>query len=307
MIMDNTTGGVPPAGLDQVTVPAAADDSAGKPELFVYNTNATAPTAISDKKGQRQYAEIPNTENFYQPEDAEAWLNTLRQTPGSIDALITDLYWGKYFGDSAPIVGGDRYDIDTVKALQKAMDEANRAGAEDVSVVIAEKAWRGKALEAQSAGVTEDPAITVANDLREFARANGVSLGKKYIQKATAKVVAGGLDLNEELNRLRNQVVAGAYPAFADDIRKGLNVEDLTSAYKQTMADMLELDPDEIDLQDETLQKAFNSVDDSGKPSAVPLWKFKNDLRQDERWQYTDNAYNEVGMAVEGAARMMGL
>jgi len=56
------------------------------------------------------------------------------------------------------------------------------------------------------------------------------------------------------------------------------------------MANILEIDPDSITFSDPTLRKALQSTDASGKPSAQPLWQFEANLRNDPRWEYTNNA-----------------
>jgi hypothetical protein len=54
------------------------------------------------------------------------------------------------------------------------------------------------------------------------------------------------------------------------------------------MANILELNPDEIDLNDPSLEVAINDKGD------MNLSEFKRVLRQDSRWQYTNQAKEEV-------------
>ena len=74
------------------------------------------------------------------------------------------------------------------------------------------------------------------------------------------------------------------------------------------MANLLEIDPSQINfMKDPMISKALQYRDPSsgqgqsgsaGQPGVMPLWQFQQQVRQDPRWQYTDNARQEVmGMA----------
>ena len=74
------------------------------------------------------------------------------------------------------------------------------------------------------------------------------------------------------------------------------------------MANLLEIDPAQIDFtKDPLVSKALqfqgaksgpNQAGTDGAPGVMPLWQFQQQVRQDPRWQYTDNAKQEVmGMA----------
>jgi hypothetical protein len=54
---------------------------------------------------------------------------------------------------------------------------------------------------------------------------------------------------------------------------------------------LLEIEPDDISFDDPLLQRGLQGVGPDGKPSVVPLYDFQRQVREDPRWQYTDNAY----------------
>ena len=66
------------------------------------------------------------------------------------------------------------------------------------------------------------------------------------------------------------------------------------------MAAELELNPDQIDLNDPTLRMAITDKGD------MNLYDFKKALRQDNRWQYTANANEEVSNSVLGVLKDFG-
>ena len=79
------------------------------------------------------------------------------------------------------------------------------------------------------------------------------------------------------------------------------------AGYFSQLARYLELnDPNMIDLTDPLLQRAFTNVDDKGEPVAMPLWKFTQEIKKDDRWQSTDNAFSTYSRIGSNIARMMG-
>jgi hypothetical protein len=75
---------------------------------------------------------------------------------------------------------------------------------------------------------------------------------------------------------------------------KGVSLDALSSAYKSSMANLLEIDADSIGYNDQTLSKALQYIGPDGKPATKPLWQFESELRSDARWQYTNNARDTV-------------
>jgi hypothetical protein len=76
-----------------------------------------------------------------------------------------------------------------------------------------------------------------------------------------------------------------------DLLGQGYDLENIYAPYRQTMASVLEIDPNQIDLNDSTLRMAITDKGD------MNLYDFKKALRQDNRWQYTSAAKEEVSNA----------
>jgi hypothetical protein len=83
-------------------------------------------------------------------------------------------------------------------------------------------------------------------------------------------------------------------------LNQGYDLENIYAPYRQTMASTLELDPNTIDLNDPTLRMAITDKGD------MNLYDFKKTLRQDNRWQYTGSAKEEVSNAALGVLRDFG-
>jgi len=73
------------------------------------------------------------------------------------------------------------------------------------------------------------------------------------------------------------------------------------------MANVLELDPQQITADDPMIQRAIGQVDPkTGEPKVTGIWDFQQQLRKDPRWQRTDNAYKSYNDAAQSVLQMFG-
>lgn len=132
----------------------------------------------------------------------------------------------------------------------------------------------------------------VQSNIKQWASRNGLSLSDNLVNDYVRRIQAGDTTEFDVLQDLRRTYMAGAYPAWSDRIDAGYDIADIAAPYKQKMADLLEVDPNSIDFNDTLLQRGLQGIDSQGKPSVVPLYEFEKQIREDPRWQYTDNAYS---------------
>jgi hypothetical protein len=139
--------------------------------------------------------------------------------------------------------------------------------------------------------------------LQGIAKANGFSL--KDILPNISAVTAGGdletavlrgladgsIDINRVSQDARMLAAQGQPQYVRNLLSQGYDLEAVYAPYRRTMAAELELQPDEIDLNDSTLRMAITDKGD------MNLYDFKKALRQDNRWQYTGTAKEEVSNA----------
>ena len=125
--------------------------------------------------------------------------------------------------------------------------------------------------------------------LEEYADTFGMSYSKATLDSWSQGIFSGTNTLADIQEKIRRDS-ASAYPVFADDINKGTSVDALASAYKSSMANILEIDADTISWTDPTFRRALQYVGADGKPALKPIWQFEAELRQDPRWDLTDNA-----------------
>lgn len=145
-----------------------------------------------------------------------------------------------------------------------------------------------------------------AEQLRQVAHANGVQLSDGTLRNWLVRIAAG--EKMDGFEQYVRQMATDAYPQYADRLKAGQNLEDIVSPYKETMARVLEINPEQLDLFDPTLRKAFQATDPtSGQPTTKPLWQFEQELKQDTRWRSTNNARDELMGAGQKVLRDFGL
>ncbi len=135
--------------------------------------------------------------------------------------------------------------------------------------------------------------LSQTEELKQYARSYGLSYNDAKFNQWGSDIFAGNITTSEIQKAIQTEA-ASAYPAFSDQIQKGVSLDALSSAYKSSMANIFEIDADSIGYNDATLRKAMQYIGPDGKPAVKPLWEFENDLRSDARWQFTNNARESV-------------
>lgn len=142
-------------------------------------------------------------------------------------------------------------------------------------------------------------------DLRSYARAFGLQYTDADYNRWSQDVFAGKTTAFDIQSKIR-QDSASAFPVYSEQILNGITVDSIGSAYKSSMANILELDADAVGWTDPLLRKALQYTED-GKAAIMPLWKFEEELRRDPRWQYTNNARESVYNAVWNVGTEFGV
>jgi hypothetical protein len=81
---------------------------------------------------------------------------------------------------------------------------------------------------------------------------------------------------------------------------QGIDLQTVFSPYKNAMATTLEINPETISLSDPTLRAAI------GPDKEMSLYDFQRALRKDARWQYTNNAREDVFQSVNKVLQDFG-
>lgn len=142
--------------------------------------------------------------------------------------------------------------------------------------------------------------------LKDWARRNGVALTDNSINNYVRRIQSGDTTEADVLQDLRRTYLAGAYPGWADRIEAGQDIADIAEPYRQTMARILELPEDQVDLNDSLLRRGLQSVGPDGKPRVMPLYEFEQEIRKDPRWEFTENAYDVYSRVGTNLLRTFG-
>lgn len=145
-----------------------------------------------------------------------------------------------------------------------------------------------------------------ADAIRQAARAYGYSVSDAEMQAALTGGMYNGVAVTKDSILQKAQKSAkGKYFHLADQIDAGLSLEDIFSGYRNYAADLLEIDPNQIDFtKDSKFAKAFGSKE-TGQMS---LTDWTQMIKTDPTfgWQYTKQANQQATDVALTLARAFG-
>lgn len=154
-------------------------------------------------------------------------------------------------------------------------------------------------------GVYNGQAGTDVGNLKQTAWRNGVNISDAAINSFAQQIAAGTGSVGYYQQYIRNMAKTTA-PGYADQIDAGMDLYDVADPYRQSMAKILEINPNDIDLSDATLRGAMSTTTADGKPSTKSLWQFETELRKDPRWLQTNNARDGLMSVAHGVLQNFG-
>jgi hypothetical protein len=143
-------------------------------------------------------------------------------------------------------------------------------------------------------------------ELLKTARENGFQIsdilpGGTNEQQVLQGIASGKIDINRVAQDARKLAAQGQPQYVRDLLSQGYNLSQVFAPYRQTMAAILEIDdPNSIDLNDPLLRSAITDKGD------MNIYDFKKALRADSRWQYTEQARQDVSTAALQVLRDFG-
>jgi len=143
-------------------------------------------------------------------------------------------------------------------------------------------------------------------ELRDYAQKQGITLSDPTILSYVRSAVGGKTTINDAMTAIRT-TAASAYPHLAARMAAGETVADIADPYRQTMAKLLEMNPESLTVADPTIKRALQSKDPKGQPVLRTLYDFENDLRKDRRWNKTQNAQDQAMSTVNRVLQDFGL
>lgn len=128
---------------------------------------------------------------------------------------------------------------------------------------------------------------------------NGLPINLQSLSKIATESTLNPETLKANIN-LINMQAKTYFPALADKIDKGYTVKQLLTPYINARANILEEDPDTVDV------KSLSDVAKDPK-SLMNLYDYEISLRKDPKWRYTKNAQDSISNVARDIATTFGL
>ena len=127
-------------------------------------------------------------------------------------------------------------------------------------------------------------------DLQKIAAANGLDLQKAFGNQLPTWLASinKGESIETFKKQIRDVAKIGMPQNIASLLDNGVDLDAIYSPYKNVMASVLEINPESITLSDPLLRSAITGEKE------LPIYEFQRQLRKDSRWQYTNQAKEEV-------------
>lgn len=126
------------------------------------------------------------------------------------------------------------------------------------------------------------------DQIRQSMRDLGVFMPEQQLDTQIQQIVAGKQSVQGVNAQLRTQA-SSMYPAYAQQINSGMNLSDIASPFVSRAQQLLEQGPGSVNIQTPLIKSALQYTQD-GQPTAMPMYDFEKQVRQDPRWLSTDNA-----------------
>jgi hypothetical protein len=178
------------------------------------------------------------------------------------------------------------------------------AGQDRLKTYIANTAAATKLTGGDGAGGAQ----SIKQELLDYNNQMGNPYSSAWIDSAVASIVdpSKGVDAGTYKTMIKTSA-ANKYSGFADQINKGVTVQQVADPYISSMTKLLELPYDGSNwssyINDPLVNKGLAStVNPDGTTQPMTNWQFEQTVRQDPRWAYTNNARDYV----DGIAHQIG-
>lgn len=187
----------------------------------------------------------------------------------------------------------------------------------DVEALLEESYLRGdtdlqldiRILDSGKVGTVGGTTLGQVNALKNTAFEQGVNtvLGQDYWNKVSMGLLSGSMT-TQDVEEYIKQTAMSAYPAYAKGIESGRTFNMQTSALRQSIANLLEIDPDTIGNDNPIFKQLTNYVNPTSKqPEQIPLWEAEKIVKKRDEWLYTQNARNTFDSLSRAVLRDMGV
>jgi hypothetical protein len=125
-----------------------------------------------------------------------------------------------------------------------------------------------------------------AQAIKQEAYKNGVAVTEQSVLN-NAQYLVRGLTSMEKIQANIREQSAGLYPAFAEQIKAGADIQDLAQPYIQVVANELGTPETDVSVFSSKVKQALNRSNAKGEPEPMDLDTFTQLVRNDPAWRKT--------------------
>ncbi len=213
----------------------------------------------------------------------------------------------------------DPFDLEALLKAQRSMTDAGYegfvwegveggTGPDFIDTLISGMA--DKAGEEGADEITYGPTYAL---LESWLDRNGMSITRNKLDSVTRDVVDGRKQLDDVVKGWTKTYLVPEYGAFADDMMSSLDSDDPLDAYSladpyiAVASQLLEMPEGSVDLSDRVIAKAMKYKNENGEPVRMGITEFQEMVKRDPRWEYTNNAHDEIGQKMSWFDDMFGV
>jgi murein DD-endopeptidase MepM/ murein hydrolase activator NlpD len=143
-------------------------------------------------------------------------------------------------------------------------------------------------------GALVGSAAQLSTQLEQTMTSYGVPYTQDYVNAAVNSIQQGYNTLDGYVQIARQQAKT-QYPQYATQLDQGQTMVQIADPYMAQMAKTLELNQNQVTLNDPYIQKALSVRDpQSGAVTSQSMWQFTQNLKQDPRYDHTDQAKTDA-------------
>ena len=256
-----------------------------------------AATAEGGSKKYNPYA----TQVVYDPTKAKSTINDVVNDLLGREATVEEV---KLYSDKlkAKQSGKASRSVTTYEIIDGVRTAKTTGGLDEVQFLtnIIQKTPEYKKAQATKEQVKKSKESGYVDVLAKTAMANGLNINQFADASQWATRIAAGEPIETFKQTIRNAAKLGLPDNVKNLVDQGIDLDTIYSPYKETMASILEINPNSINVNDPMLRKAI------GPDKEMSIYDFQKTLKQDPRWQYTNNAREEVSSSVQKVLKDFG-
>ena len=256
--------------------------------------------AVSAKSGSKKYDPYA-TQVVYNPTKAKSTINDVVNDLLGREATAEEvkLYSDKL--EKKQSAKGSR-SVTTYEMIDGVRTARTTGGLDEVQFLtnIIQKTPEYKKAQATKEQVKKSKESGYVDILAKTAMANGLNINQFADANQWATRIAAGEPIETFKQTIRNAAKLGLPDNVKNLVDQGIDLDAIYSPYRQTMASILEINPDSISLNDPTLRMGIAA------DKEMPLYEYQRALKKDPRWQYTNNAREDVSSSVQKVLKDFG-